>query len=125
MLLLLPLLLAVTAHVTLKDYFPQVSSPLRHVAEFVPVLEEKGRNYIASLFMFVDGGSDHTCKHLSVHTSLLALLLLGGMDAMVRPAEYGYFCTIPYIGDLGLEIWEVGDLGIWDNVGMANAGIEA
>jgi hypothetical protein len=29
-----------------------------------------------------------------------------------RPAEYAYLCTSQYTGDLGLEVWDIGDLGM-------------
>jgi hypothetical protein len=68
--------------VTLKDSVFQSSSPLRHVAELLPVLEKKDTE-VSTLLMFTDGGPDHNCKHLSVQTALLAMFLLGGMDTMV------------------------------------------
>jgi hypothetical protein len=68
--------------VTLKDYVFQSSSPLRHVAELLPVLEKKDTE-VSTLLMFTDGGLDHNCKHLSVQTALLAMFLLGGMNTMV------------------------------------------
>ncbi len=71
-----------TAYVTLKDSVFQASSPLRHMAELLPLLKTEDRQP-AVLHMFTDGGPDHNCKHLSVQTALLALFLMGGMDTMV------------------------------------------
>ncbi len=72
-----------TTHVKLKDSVFQASSPLRHVAEHIPLLKEQVTNDISALLMFTDGGPDHNCNHLSVQTALLALFLICGMDTMV------------------------------------------
>jgi hypothetical protein len=69
-----------TAFVTVKDSVFESSTPLRHVAEFIPVLE---RLEASVLLIFTDGGPDHNCKHLSVQTAILAMFLLGGLDTMV------------------------------------------
>jgi hypothetical protein len=71
-----------TAFVTLKDSVFQSSSPQRHVAELIPVLEKKDIK-ASVLLMFTDGGPYHNCKHLSVQTALIAMFLLGGMNTMV------------------------------------------
>ena len=71
-----------TAHVTFKDSVFQASSPLRHMAELLPLLKAEDRRPVA-LLIFTDGGPDHNCKHLFIQTARLALFLMGGMDTMV------------------------------------------
>ena len=61
-----------TAFVTLTDFVFQSSSPLRHVAEPIPVMEKKDTKAFV-LLMFIDGGPDHNCKHVSVQTALIAM----------------------------------------------------
>ncbi len=52
------------------------------MAELIPILKEQVANNISALLMFIGGGSDHNCKHLSVQTALFALILICGMDNM-------------------------------------------
>ena len=70
------------AYVTLKDSVFQASSPLRHMAELLPLLKTEDRRPDA-LLMFTYGGPDRNCKHLSVQMALLVLFLMGGMDTIV------------------------------------------
>jgi len=52
---------------TLKDSVFQASSPLRHMAELIPVLiKTYAQEDMCALFMFTDGGPDHNCKHLKI-----------------------------------------------------------
>ena len=71
-----------TAHIFLKDYIFQASSPTRHTTELGKLIKKMFPSAVA-IILFTDGGPDHNCKHTSVRLGLLALFLELDLDTMV------------------------------------------
>jgi len=71
--------------VTVRDSVFFGSTGLRHAAELLKLLKElsNGGALPFALRIKTDGGPDHNPAHLSVVLSLVALLRLGGFDAIV------------------------------------------
>lgn len=55
----------------LKDGALEPSSPTRHMAELLPIIQEKSRSNPV-LFIYSDGGPDHRLTYVSVQLSLIS-----------------------------------------------------
>ena len=66
-------------HVGLKDGALEPSSPTRHMAELLPLVEPEAVSK-PILFLYSDGGPDHRLTYISVQLSLISLFLRLDLD---------------------------------------------
>ncbi len=76
-------------YIGLKDGALEPSSPSRHMAELLPIIQEKAISNPV-LFIYSDGGPDHRLTYVSVQLSLISLFLRLDLDYLcaARTAPY-------------------------------------
>ncbi|GBC29905.2 hypothetical protein GLOIN_2v1772386 [Rhizophagus irregularis DAOM 181602=DAOM 197198] len=96
-------------YVSYKDSVFQLSSALRHSAEWLKCLHEKYTILLEMLVIYTDGGADHRTTFGSVQLAMICLFLEGNFDflAAVRTAPYHLWSNpaecIMSIINLGLQ----------------------